>query len=94
MVDFGRSEPRGRLLPRRGARLLERIRERPALPSAGVLRPTSSFTDLAGLWLADLDLRDLSGNTSGDGHVARKTSGGVSQPQPEREDVEGGASST
>ena len=43
--------------------LLERIRERPALPSAGVLRPTSSFADLADLWLADLDLRDLAGNT-------------------------------
>lgn len=30
---------------------------------AGVLRPTSSFADLADLWLADLDLRDLAGNT-------------------------------
>lgn len=45
------------------ARLLERIRERPSLPSAGVLRPTSSFADLADLWLADLDQRDLAGNT-------------------------------
>jgi integrase len=45
------------------ARLMERIRERPALPSAGVLRPTSSFADLADLWLADLELRDLAGNT-------------------------------
>ncbi len=45
------------------ARLLERIRERPTLPCAGVLRPTSSFADLADLWLADLDLRDLAGNT-------------------------------
>lgn len=45
------------------ARLMERIRERPSLPSAGVLRPTSSFTDLADLWLADLELRDLAGNT-------------------------------
>ncbi len=45
------------------ARLLERIRERPALPSAGVLRPTSSFADLADLWLSDLELRDLAGNT-------------------------------
>lgn len=44
-------------------RLLERIRERPSLPSSGVLRPTSSFADLADLWLADLDLRDLAGNT-------------------------------
>jgi integrase len=45
------------------ARLLERILERPALPSAGSLRPTSSFADLADLWLAALDLRDLAGNT-------------------------------
>lgn len=44
-------------------RLMERIRERPSLPSAGVLRPTSSFADLADLWLADLDQRDLAGNT-------------------------------
>lgn len=44
-------------------RLLERIRERPSLPSTGVLRPTSSLTDLADLWLANLDLRDLAGNT-------------------------------
>jgi integrase len=45
------------------ARLLERLRERPALPSAGALRPTSSFADLADLWLSDLELRDLAGNT-------------------------------
>lgn len=44
-------------------RLMERIRERPSLPSAGVLRPTSSFADLADLWQADLELRDLAGNT-------------------------------
>lgn len=37
-------------------RLMERIRERPSLPSSGVLRPTSSFADLADLWLADLEL--------------------------------------
>ncbi len=42
---------------------MERIRERPSLPSTGVLRPTSSFADLADLWLADLDLRDLADNT-------------------------------
>jgi len=40
-------------------RLLGRMRELPSLPSSGVLRPTSSFADLADLWLADLDLRDL-----------------------------------
>lgn len=44
-------------------RLMERVRERPSLPSSGVLRPTSSFADLANLWLADLELRDLAGNT-------------------------------
>lgn len=44
-------------------RLMERIRERPSVPSSGVLRPTSSFADLADLWLADLDLRDLAENT-------------------------------
>lgn len=44
-------------------RLMERIRERPSLPSSGLLRPTSSFSDLADLWLADLELRDLAGNT-------------------------------
>ena len=45
------------------SRLMERIRERPSLPSSGVLRPTSSFADLTDLWLADLELRDLAGNT-------------------------------
>jgi integrase len=44
-------------------RLLGRIRERPSLPSGGVLGPTSSLADLADLWLADLELRDLAGNT-------------------------------
>lgn len=44
-------------------RLMERIRERPSLPSSGVLRPTCSFADLADLWLADLELRDLAANT-------------------------------
>jgi integrase len=44
-------------------RLMERIRERPSLPSAGVLRPTSPFADLADLWLVDLEQRDLAGNT-------------------------------
>ena len=42
---------------------MERIRERPSLPSSGVLRPASPFADLADLWLADLDVRDLAGNT-------------------------------
>jgi hypothetical protein len=39
------------------------MRERPSLPSSGALRPTSSFADLADPWLADLELRDLAGNT-------------------------------
>lgn len=45
------------------ARLKERILERPAIPSNGVLQPTSSFADLADLWLADLDVRELADNT-------------------------------
>ncbi|MGI8627730.1 MAG: tyrosine-type recombinase/integrase [Geodermatophilaceae bacterium] len=45
------------------SQLMERIRERPALPSAGALRPTSSFAELADLWLSDLEVRDLAGNT-------------------------------
>lgn len=44
-------------------RLKERIRERPAMPGSGVLQPTSPFTVLVDLWLADLDVRDLAGNT-------------------------------
>ena len=44
-------------------RLKERIRERPAIPSSGVLQQTSPFTDLADLWLADLEVRDLAENT-------------------------------
>ena len=45
------------------ARLMERLRERPAVPGAGILRPTSRFADLADLWLADLEERDLADNT-------------------------------
>ncbi|MGH3499246.1 MAG: hypothetical protein ACRDP1_17465 [Nocardioidaceae bacterium] len=45
------------------SRLMERIRERPAIPSAGVLRPSSAFDDLADLWLTDLELRDLAGGS-------------------------------
>lgn len=45
------------------ARLMERVRDRPTLPSTGVLRPTSSFADLADLWLADLDVRELAAST-------------------------------
>ncbi len=44
-------------------RLLERLANRPSLPAPGVLRATSSFKTLAELWLADLELRDLSANT-------------------------------
>lgn len=42
---------------------MERVGERRALASAGVLGPRCSFANLADLWLADLDLRDLAGNT-------------------------------
>lgn len=44
-------------------RLMQRIHQRPSLPSSGVLKPTSPFIDLADLWLSDLELRDLAGNT-------------------------------
>jgi integrase len=44
-------------------RLLERLANRSSLPAPGVLRATSSFKTLAELWLADLELRDLSANT-------------------------------
>lgn len=43
--------------------LKERIRDRPVMPGSGVLQPTSAFADLADLWLADLDVRDLAENT-------------------------------
>lgn len=33
--------------------LKERIRDRPVMPGSGVLQQTSSFTDLADVWLAD-----------------------------------------
>ena len=45
------------------SRLMERIRERPSSRAPVCSRPTSSFADLADLWLADLELRDLAGNT-------------------------------
>lgn len=60
------------------ARLLERIRERPSLPSAGVLRTTSPFRDLADLWVADLELRDLAPNTK---ENYRPASGYMSDPR-------------
>ena len=62
-VVSARSGRRDRQRPLRGPGSWKRIRERPSLPSGGVLRPTSSFADLADLWLADLELRDLAGNT-------------------------------
>ncbi|MGA8044775.1 MAG: hypothetical protein WCA30_00755, partial [Dermatophilaceae bacterium] len=43
--------------------LKERIRDRPVMPGSGVLQQTSSFSDLADVWLADLDVRDLAENT-------------------------------
>lgn len=44
-----------------------------ALPSAGVLRPTS-LAHLADLWLPDLDLRDLAGNTEENYRTCLRTS--------------------
>ena len=63
MVGSGRSEPPGRPPPRRVPGSWSGSGSARPCPSAGVLRPTSSFADLADLWLADLDLRDLAGNT-------------------------------
>lgn len=45
------------------ARLRERLADRPAYGSGGVLDLSSSFSDLAALWLEDLDLQNLSDGT-------------------------------
>jgi hypothetical protein len=39
--------------------LMQKLQERPGHGNGGVLTPSSSFNDLAELWLADLELRDL-----------------------------------
>lgn len=45
------------------ARLKQRLLERPGFGTGGLLDPTSSFRDLADLWLEDLDLQKLSDGT-------------------------------
>jgi len=45
------------------ARLKERLLDRPGFGGGGVLDLTSSFRDLADLWLEDLDLQNLSDGT-------------------------------
>ena len=43
--------------------LKRRLLSRPGFDNGGVLKPSSSFVELAELWLADLDLRDLATGT-------------------------------
>lgn len=45
------------------ARLRERLVDRPAYASGGLLDLSSSFTDLTALWLEDLELQNLSSGT-------------------------------
>jgi integrase len=45
------------------SRLKQRLLSRPGFDNGGVLKPSSSFVELAELWLADLDLRDLAAGT-------------------------------
>jgi integrase len=53
----------GRTAEQARQRLKQRLLSRPGFESRGVLRPDSSFADLAELWLADLELRDLAEGT-------------------------------
>ena len=43
--------------------LKQRLLSRPGFESGGVLQPSSSFVELAELWLADLEMRDLAEGT-------------------------------
>jgi len=54
---------RGRTAEQARQRLRQRLLTRPGFGGGGVLRPDSSFADLADLWLADLELRDLADGT-------------------------------
>ncbi len=45
------------------SRLKQRLLSRPGFASGGVLQPSSSFVELAELWLADLEMRDLAEGT-------------------------------
>jgi hypothetical protein len=45
------------------SRLKDRLLTRPGFAGGGVLRADSSFVELAELWLADLELRDLTEST-------------------------------
>lgn len=45
------------------SRLKQRLLSRPDFASGGVLQPASSFVELAELWLADLEMRDLAEGT-------------------------------
>ena len=54
---------RGRTAEQARQRLKQRLLTRPGFESGGMLRPDSSFADLAEVWLADLELRDLAEGT-------------------------------
>jgi integrase len=45
------------------SRLKEKLRHRPGYGNGGTLQVSSSFSELANLWLADLELRDLAEGT-------------------------------
>jgi integrase len=54
---------RARTAEQARATLKQRLLSRPGLGNGGVLRPDSSFAELADLWLADLELRDIAEGT-------------------------------
>jgi integrase len=53
----------GRTAEQARQRLKQRLLTRPGFERGGMLRPDSSFSELAELWLADLKLRDLAEGT-------------------------------
>ena len=54
---------RARTADRARSILRQRLVSRPGFGSDGVLRPDSSFSELAELWLADLEARDIAEST-------------------------------
>lgn len=54
---------RGRTAEQARQRLKQRLLSRPGFESGGVLRPDTSFAELADLWLADLEFRDIAEGT-------------------------------
>lgn len=54
---------RARTAEQARAELKQRLLSRPGFGNGGVLRPDSSFVELAELWVADLELRDIAEGT-------------------------------